>query len=430
LVELDQLEQLAQMEQVEQLDQRLMQATLHGPVNTGVTFRAPTAAPTLQAGDFQPPLTTQLLVLQPTPMCNISCSYCYLPERSNPARMTVATAATAARRLAEDGLAGAELTVVWHAGEPLLMPHSFYDDAIAAIGQALPATRVQHALQTNAMLIDESWCALFRRHGIAVGVSVDGPAHLHDAHRRTRHGGGTHAQVMRGLAQLRAADVPFHAIAVVSAATLPEPDAFYDWFEAQGIQQLGCNFDEAEGVNTASSLKGHEAAHAAFLQRLLQRAERGGVQVRELDAAWRAVQQPAVRWTWRGQAFPANTQVQPLALLTVQHDGAWCSFSPELAGQRSTQHGDFVLGHVQQAGYLAALATPRLQALWGEIVAGVQACAERCAYFDHCGGGAPANKFYEHGHFAGTETLYCRSMLQRPFDAVLARAEQQLGMAT
>ncbi len=416
------------MEQVEQLGERLMPVVLHGPLSTGGVRPATTPVPNLQAADFQPPLATQLLVLQPTPLCNISCTYCYLPERDNPARMTVATAAQAARRLHEDGLAGSALTVVWHAGEPLLMPPAFYDAAFAAIAKALPGTQVQHALQTNAMLIDEAWCALFKRHGVAVGVSVDGPAHLHDACRRTRRGGGTHARVLRGLAHLRAAGVPFHAIAVVGAATLREPDAFYDWFEAQGITRLGCNFDEAEGVNSRSSLQGHEAAHAVFLQRLLQRAQTGTVQVREFDAAWQALRQPAPAWHWRGRAFPANSQVQPLALLTVRHNGDWCSFSPELAGQASAAHGDFVLGNVHRAGFLAALATPRLQALWQEVIGGVLACEQHCAYFDHCGGGAPANKFYEHGHFAGGETLYCRSMLQRPFDAVLAQAEAQLGV--
>jgi len=418
------------VEQVEQLGEHLTAVRLHRRDGPAASPPAESGLPALHAADFQPALCTQLLVLQPTPLCNINCSYCYLPDRDQAQRMPVATAAQAARRLHEDGLAGPELTVVWHAGEPLLMPPAFYDDAIAAIAQALPGTRVQHALQTNAMLIDEAWCALFERHAIAVGVSVDGPAHLHDACRRTRRGGGTHEQVLRGLAQLRAAGLPFHAIAVVHAATLREPDAFYDWFEAQGITQLGCNFDEAEGVNSRSSLQGQEAGHAAFLQRLLQRAETGAVQVREFDAARQALQQPAAQWQWRGQVFPANSQVQPLALLTVRHDGDWCSFSPELAGQRSVLHGDFVLGNVHSAGYLAALGSPRLQALWHELMRGVQACARSCAYYAHCGGGAPANKFYEHGHLAGTETLYCRSMLQRPFDAVLAQAERQLGLAT
>jgi sulfatase maturation enzyme AslB (radical SAM superfamily) len=30
--------------------------------------------------DFDPPPSTQLLILQPTPFCNLDCDYCYLPN--------------------------------------------------------------------------------------------------------------------------------------------------------------------------------------------------------------------------------------------------------------------------------------------------------------------------------------------------------------
>jgi sulfatase maturation enzyme AslB (radical SAM superfamily) len=29
------------------------------------------------AADFDPPLHTRLLILQPTPFCNLDCDYCY-----------------------------------------------------------------------------------------------------------------------------------------------------------------------------------------------------------------------------------------------------------------------------------------------------------------------------------------------------------------
>ena len=56
----------------------------------------------------------------------------------------------------------------------------------------------------------------------------------------------------------------------------------------------------------------------------------------------------------------------------------------------------------------------------------MRACEETCAYFNHCGGGAPANKLYENGDLASAETLYCRTMIKRPFDAVLRRLEADL----
>ena len=403
---------------MEQLGQQVMQ----------VLPRAAAAA-RVRPEDFTPRLRTQLLVLQPTPFCNIDCSYCYLPQRDDRSRMDITTVRLAAQRLREDGLLGDGLTVVWHAGEPLVLPPAYYEAAFAALSEELPGCDVTQAIQTNATLISDVWCNFFLKHGVQLGVSVDGPAHLHDAHRRTRHGRGTHAQVLRGMALLRAHGVPFHCIAVVGAASLAEPDAFYDWFATQGITELGCNFDEAEGAHLQSSLVGHEAGHAAFIARLQERALRGPVVVRELAAAWRALREPLPRWQWQAHRWPVNTQVQPLALVTVAHDGSFTTFSPELLGQPAPAFGNFVLGRVQQGGYLQALRGKAFARLWAAIASGISACEKSCAYFDVCGGGAPANKFYEHGSFTATETLHCRSMVQRPFNAVLQRAEQALSQA-
>ncbi len=413
------------MEQVEQLGQQVIRITplRPGPARSG-------AAPAVRPDDFSPALKTRMLVLQPTPFCNIACRYCYLPNRDDVSRMTPTTAALAVQRLRDDGLLGDVLDIVWHAGEPLVLPAAWYDEAIAAMATAAgPRTRLQHALQTNATLIDDAWCELFARQHIAVGVSVDGPALLHDSQRRTRGGGGTHARVQRGIAALRARGVSFHAIAVVTAATLHDPTAFFDWFEDQGIHDLACNIDEAEGVHARSSLQGHEAAHAAFIAMALQRTLAGPLRVREIVQARQLLARPLPRWRWRDECHPDNSQVIPLALVTVRADGSWGTFSPELPGQRWPGFGDFLLGNVHHAGFVQALASPGFARLWADLRDGLRACARDCAHHAWCGGGAPANKLYEHGHLRGSQTLYCRSMLQRPFDAVLAHAEHRLGLA-
>jgi uncharacterized protein len=357
---------------------------------------------------------TRLLVLQGTPFCNIDCDYCYLPERTDTRRMALDTVRCAARRLRDDGLAGPELTVVWHAGEPLVLPRAFYADAFEAVAEELgSATAVTHAMQTNATRIDDDWCRFFRRHGVAVGVSVDGPAHLHDAHRRTRRGRGTHAAVVQGMRRLRAHGVPFHAIAVVGRQALAEADAFFDWFEGEGVHELGCNFDEAEGAHTRSSLAGHEAAHAAFLQRLLERSLAGGgrLVVRELAEALQRLQ----------HGVADNAQVLPLALVTVAVNGDFGTFSPEFVGQRE----DFTIGNVHEVGYRDSLRGEPFLRLWRGVQAGVRACERTCAQFAYCGGGSPVNKLYENGRLDSTETLYCRTMIQRPFEAVLQRLEAE-----
>ena len=389
------------------------------------------APPPFDPADFTPALKTRLLILQPTPFCNIACDYCYLPDRDSKARMAIATVRAAARRLRADGLLGEQLTVVWHAGEPLAMPVAFYAEAIAAIADEVGAQcEVSHSIQTNATLIDDAWCALFKAHGIRIGVSIDGPAELHDRHRRTRQGKGTFDSVVAGMARLRAHGIAFHVIAVVTDATFAHADAFLDFFEQQGVQELGCNFDEAEGPHAQSSLAGMEAAHAAFTRHLLDRcpegslASAGHLRVREFDTALRLVREPLPMWRWRGEAFPDNAQTMPFALVSVAHNGDFSTFSPELLGQPSAEFGDFILGNVERGGYFDGARSERFARLWRAIVAGTRACERSCGHYGFCGGGAPANKLYENGDLASTETLYCRTMVKRPFDAVLGRLEQ------
>ena len=312
------------------------------------------------------------------------------------------------------------------------MPIGFYREAFDLVASVLgPVSHVTHAIQTNAMLVDAAWCRLFKQHAVRVGVSVDGPAELHDRHRRTRHGKGTHARVMRGLQHLREHDIAFHAIAVVTRDTLAHADAFFEFFRANGIHDLGCNFDEAEGAHIHSSLAGSEAAHASFLAQLMRRsiASDGRVVVRELASAWQLVAQPLPQYAWRGRSWPVNAQVMPLALISVAWNGDFGTFSPELLGQRSLEFSDFVLGNVADGGYVDGLQSAAMQRLWPAVAAGVEACERRCAYFAFCGGGAPANKWFENADFSSTETLYCRSMLQRPFDTVLSRLEHERAAA-
>ncbi len=381
------------------------------------------------ANDFHPALKTDLLILQPTPFCNLDCDYCYLPDRNVKARMSLETAALAARRLTRDDLVGDNLTVVWHAGEPLVMGPAFYDAAINAISEALPPyCEVSHSIQTNATLIDGAWCDLFERHGMHVGVSVDGPAQLHDAHRQTRSGKGTHRLVERGMRLLAKRRIAFHAIAVVTDLTLNQPDAFYDFFMENAVTELGCNFDEAEGVHARSSLADQEASHAAFLARLMERwAETAGaVRIREFERSYRSIMHALPTYEWQGRSFPQNAQVTPFAIVSVAWDGGFSTFSPELLGQRSTEFGDFLLGNVHTGGFIASAGSSRFRQLWNAVLQGTDACARSCSHFNYCGGGAPANKLYENGRLESAETLYCRTMVKRPFDLVLNRLETEL----
>src|SRR5262245_61264743 len=69
----------------------------------------------------------ELLVLQPTPFCNINCSYCYLPDRQSTRRMSPDTLEQTFRWVFASGLAREPFTLLWHAGEPLALPVAWYE---------------------------------------------------------------------------------------------------------------------------------------------------------------------------------------------------------------------------------------------------------------------------------------------------------------
>jgi uncharacterized protein len=365
---------------------------------------------------------TRLLVLQGTPFCNIACDYCYLPGRDDRRRMDYGVLERAVRWLYRNGLAADDLTLVWHAGEPLVLPPSWYLEAFARASLAAPrGAHLRHAFQTNGILVNDDWCDLFLAHNVSVGLSLDGPAILHDARRKTRSGSGTHAAVMRGIEVLRRRAVPFHIIAVVTAATLNMPDAFVDFFLANDFSHVGINIEEIEGENGISSLAdpGIEDRFRQFLEKVIDRANASGrLWIREFWNTCEAIMHPGFE--------AGNDENTPFAIVSISFDGRIATFSPELLGQTNSTFGDFIVGHVDRTELADILVNPCFQACCRSISQGIETCRTSCSYYPLCGGGAPANKMGEHGSFAVSETLFCRLVKQQVAEVVLARLDLAL----
>jgi uncharacterized protein len=383
---------------------------------------APAAAPVA-------PGPLELLVLQPTPFCNINCSYCYLPDRQSTRRMSLNVLDQTFRWVFDNGLARNPFTLLWHAGEPLVLPVSFYETAADLLRKHNVANvPVLQSFQTNATLLDAGWCAFLRRPDVHLGISVDGPDFLHDRHRRTRQGHGTLDRVLRGIHLLHEQGVPFEVITVLTFDALDYPDELFDFYQANGIGSVAFNVEEIEGPHTASSLQraGTPERFRRFLTRFLTLARSADppLLVREFETS-AAVVLGAVR-CGPGTRTQEN---KPWAIVNVDCEGNFSTYSPELLGVTSLTHGGFTLGNVATDSVAAVMASPRFQRLEDEIGRGVEMCRERCAYFPFCGGGPPANKYFENKTFASTETVFCRLHKQVCLDVTLELLEQSAKLA-
>jgi uncharacterized protein len=361
--------------------------------------------------------TVNIVVVQPTPFCNINCSYCYLPRRADKTVMQHSTVRILFEQLFASGWTSQELTVIWHAGEPLVVPPAFYESAFQTIAALCPGSvRVLHSMQTNGMLLSTEWCDLFKRWHVGVGVSIDGPRRLNDAHRLTRVGRSTFDQALAGMRLLRREGVPFHVISVLSQTSMDAPQELLDFYVAEGIEDVCFNVEESEGAHVSDLLVGDEPQRRFrdFLSTFWRLARQGDKVrfIREIDGMLPRVFRP------EGERI-RNVQVEPFCMLNVDCNGNVSTFSPELLGLKNAKYNDFVIGNINAASLEDMRRSAAMRAMSRDIAAGVDLCRRSCEYFSVCGGGAPVNKLFENGSFNSARTSFCDLTQKVPIDLIL-----------
>lgn len=354
-----------------------------------------------------------MIVIQPTPFCNIDCRYCYLPNRQSTQQIRMETVSGIARMVFSSKHVGNPLLVLWHCGEPFTLTPAFYEEAFATIARANhKSIAIRHSLQTNGTLIDQEWCDLIARHDIQIGISVDGPAFLNDAQRVDRAGRGTFDRVARGMRLFRENGIPLYLLMVLTRESLQHADAIWQFLLDQEVRGVAFNVEQAKAHNTTSGLAELEDAFdlcKRFFGRLreLQRHSPVTIDIREFDLFSNKMR--------HGPRGMPPFESRPLSIVSFDCDGNASTFSPELLDLRDAR-GNFHFASIADRDLSAILDNPRFQSIAAEVEEGIARCRETCRYFDVCGGGSPGNKLGEHGTFASAETMYCRLNVQAVID--------------
>ncbi|MCF3965264.1 FxsB family cyclophane-forming radical SAM/SPASM peptide maturase [Streptomyces fuscigenes] len=169
--------------------------------------------------------------------CNLACRYCYLyagPDRTwrtRPAAASDAVLDRTASRIAEHARTHRlpALSLVLHGGEPLLAGADRLGAFTDRVRERVPAGCAVHAsVQTNATLLDAPRIDTLARHGIRVGISLDGGLPGHNTARVDRAGRPSWAAAARGARLLadRAPQAYAGVLTVVDPRT--DPVAVYE----------------------------------------------------------------------------------------------------------------------------------------------------------------------------------------------------------
>lgn len=187
-------------------------------------------------------MLNSVLVKPAGPDCNLNCTYCFylkkgalFPQQLQH-RMSDEIQEELIRQVMQQG--GASVSITWQGGEPTLMGLPFYERAIAMERKYGRNQTVGNGLQTNGLLLDEEWARFLKKYDWLVGISLDGPAHIHDHYRRDRGGQGTHQRVEANARMLLTQGVAVNVLCCLTDYSVRFPDELYQYYKSLGLNWM------------------------------------------------------------------------------------------------------------------------------------------------------------------------------------------------
>jgi uncharacterized protein len=356
----------------------------------------------LTLAELRAGLFNDSVVLQPTTLCNLNCSYCYLPERQSRTVMSIDVTTALAKDF--EGRT-APVTILWHGGEPLATGVRAMRDLLQPFEDLRKRGLVKHTLQTNATLIDQQWIRLLKDFHFSLGVSIDGPGDCNES-RVTWSSQPALGKALRGVELLREARIRFGIIVVVSERNVRHAKEVYNF-----AVDLGCSSNGLHGEIVSE-----------FWSELLDAwLEQPAIEVREFRQAlgWTSgvlQDTPAALGPRRRELYP-----------TISCQGDVVLLSPEFIGAPSDERQQFVVGNVLETPLSAICEMARTRVDYvTAFLRGIQQCEASCTYFAYCRGGTASNKYFETGAVEATVTHFCMNNKQRVMDAILDRARKEV----
>lgn len=184
-----------------------------------------------------------LLIKPASGSCNLNCAYCFYAnvtdqrEIKNYGMMSEATMDQLILRAFEYG--EHQITFAFQGGEPTLIGLDYFKAFVKSVHKhSKNNVRVNYALQTNGIKIDDDFAAFFAENKFLLGVSLDGPKDIHDMNRKDHSGKGSYKEVKNALKILEKHKVDFNILSVVNKAVAKHPQKVYQYFKKEGYDYL------------------------------------------------------------------------------------------------------------------------------------------------------------------------------------------------
>ena len=186
-------------------------------------------------------ILNSVLIKPSGPDCNLDCTYCFYLDKaalfpeSDRHRMSIKTLDSMTRQVMQQSTPF--VSFGWQGGEPTLMGLPFFKKAVEFQRKYGAGKTVGNGFQTNGITLNKDWADFFKEYNFLIGLSLDGPEHIHDRYRVKKNGKGSWKKVYENAKMLLEAGVDTNALIVVNDYSVNFPEEIYKFHK-----ELGLNF--------------------------------------------------------------------------------------------------------------------------------------------------------------------------------------------
>ncbi len=186
-------------------------------------------------------IINSVLVKPSGPDCNLNCEYCFYLDKSElfegkRHRMSTETQEELIRQLMDQS--ASQLSVAWQGGEPTLMGLDFYRNAIELYKKYGKNKSVSNSIQTNGILLTTEWAKFLKEYNFLVGLSLDGPKHIHDHYRKMKNGKGSWTKVSQTAKMLIEQGVEVNTLSCVTDYSSKYAREIYAFLHQLGVSWM------------------------------------------------------------------------------------------------------------------------------------------------------------------------------------------------
>lgn len=178
---------------------------------------------------------TSILIKPASSSCNMTCTYCFYDDVSDcrTVKSYGLISETTWKTLVDESFNSKEnfdrVNFSFQGGEPLVAGYRFFKSFVDYTQSTKGTVEVTYSVQTNGTKINEKFCKLFKEYDFLLGVSIDGFKENHNLNRFLRDG-GSFDDVMAGVNLLKAYEIPFNILTVLTKNLAKYPEKLFDFY--------------------------------------------------------------------------------------------------------------------------------------------------------------------------------------------------------